>query len=188
KVSRAVASRLSTQELDRLATEILTNNSYILEPDDKEEDEKPPSTEGAPISRLQWRLQSYVDKYASLSKKTLEKLMPKDLFSDEVGRLVREANRFSEMLGNEVKATSALSNFSPDPNHFPGALKIPENPIHETNRKLSHMDDKLDAQANLLRVMNELGTKMSFEQARSQRRFAWFNVALISLAFLSLVL
>lgn len=181
------ASRLTVPELEMLANEIIDNNQHVLGTDGLEGDVESESGEGTAIPRLQELLHSYLEKYSDISRKALKSVVPKGLFSDEVSRLAREATRFSEMLGDEIKRSSQYSDLGPSPRDFPAPLDLPENPIYETNRKLSRMDDKLDATANLLRAMNDLGKQMSFEQARSQKRFAWVNAILIGLAFASLV-
>lgn len=180
-------ARLTAAELELLASQIIENNQHILKTDEQKERGETGGGKDKAIPQLQNLLQAYIRKYERLSRKGLKSIVPKGLFSDEVGRLAREATRFSEMLGDEIKKTSQYSDLSFSPKDYPAAIQPHESPIYETNRKLSRMDEKLDQSANLLRVMNDLGNQMSFEQARSQKRFSRFNSILIALALVSLV-
>lgn len=189
RIAAKDVNTLSSKEISSFAEKFLQKNSYLKYDKTKEIKGGDKVTyEEFEDSELQQN-ESYCDLLSRLLKRyfenqyqrLLKSLDNSSIFSDEISSLLKETNRLRETFNHKIDSPeiSAIASIP--------SIEIPENPIHNTNKKLDKLNDSIFDLASLVTNVNEIAVRMSLESADSAREADKQNKKSIKIALFALV-
>lgn len=196
RVTAEQAETLTDEELNEFAKKFLEVNSYLKNDQEKSKTKKKKNKEGKLVTTIEYEKRSDADKSEGESdcdllkrlmhhyrvhqeertKKLFESLKPKNIFSNSVLDLIGENQRISDRLGVTLRDYELVR-----------PIKLPENPVYETNRQLEALAREFRETSSLVKNMNDLGLQMAVDLASSSKTSKRHNTIMIAIGLVTLI-
>lgn len=208
KFSEEEIASISTEELERFARNFIDSNYLSDKKADLEPEPLPNETECQRLRRLTLTYLEYYKKLSSdLNAKILESLpkpdkfiasliSPQKILGSSVFESIQENQQLSAHLKELTDRHSSTSDLlmghaSPlKPYKTEGEipeLKIPKNPIHDTNSLLEHLGNEFNAVGNVIASMNNTLVGLSTAATVSSKSSKYWNILMFTLGAISLM-
>ena len=223
-VTAADAEQLKNSEIEAIARDFLAHNRHLLETFQGADKEVQTNDKGEKVASITPRQIDLPKKEGEKDSEYLLRVMrhylneqrrrfseiTKPLFT-HLGSLgdplksVRDTLRENLFLSDRLGALASISEPAFGPANIgkpdltpalemPSIPELPENPVYETNQRLSDVLDYIDKirplifdSANLIRSLNDASIRMLTDYSRNARRTELYSLGMIFIAALSLV-
>lgn len=196
RVSSEETNKLTNDELNDFSRLFLEKNLYLKNDNAKSKRKKKKNKDGELVTSIEYEKREDAEKSEGESdcdllkrlmhyhrvhreeqtKKLFESLKPNKIFSRSVLDLIGENQRLSDRLG------ATLRNYEPIQ-----PIKLPENPVHETNRHLEILGREFSETSILVKNMNDLGLQMAVDMAGSSKTSKRHNTIIITIGLATLI-
>lgn len=196
RITYEQSKQLSDEELNDFAERFLEKNVYLKNDQSKDIRKKKKHENGEEVTTIEYEKredanksegESYCDLLKRLmhyyqihqeerTKKLFENLNPKSIFSNSVLDLIGENQRISDRLGVTLRDYEPIR-----------PIKLPVNPVNETNRQLEALGRELRGTSSLVKNMNDLGLQMAVDMARSSKISERHNTIMIVIGLVTLI-